>query len=98
MQKWVEYPFLTMTANANAIVKRSVWTDAKIWIKREDGMNLKDTKHSDWYLCVVNFVLITSVRVHPLFQWQSVLNRLDQHRGYFPGVDELWIHKQTTNG
>ena len=29
MQKWVEYPFLAMTANANAIPKSSVWTDPK---------------------------------------------------------------------
>ena len=27
MQKWVEYPFLAMTANANAIAKSSVWME-----------------------------------------------------------------------
>ena len=84
-----------MTANAYAIVKRWAWTDAEIWIQREDGANVKDTKYSDWYLSVVYIALIVSVQVHPLSQWQSVLNRLDQHRGYFPWADELnsLIHK-----
>ena len=31
-KKWVEYPFLAMNANANAIARSSVWTEPKgLW-------------------------------------------------------------------